>query len=38
MTNADVIRQFLDVPITIEPDSSESWRVTVGTNRLEARS
>ncbi|HEX7780830.1 MAG TPA: RNA 3'-terminal phosphate cyclase [Vicinamibacterales bacterium] len=38
MTNADVIRQFLDVPITIEPDSSESWRVKVGTNRLEVRS
>jgi RNA 3'-terminal phosphate cyclase (ATP) len=29
-TNADVIRRFLDVPIALEHESGEAWRVTVG--------
>jgi RNA 3'-terminal phosphate cyclase (ATP) len=30
VTNADVIRQFLDVPIGIEQESEHAYRVTVG--------
>lgn len=33
LTNASVIRQFLDVPIVIEPETPEVVRITVGTRQ-----
>ena len=33
LTNASVIRQFLDVPIAIEPETPEFVRITVGTRQ-----
>jgi RNA 3'-terminal phosphate cyclase (ATP) len=38
VTNADVIRQFLDVPIDIEQESNDVYRVTVGERTREDRS
>ena len=38
VTNADVIRQFLDVPIRIEQESNDAYRVTVGATTRKDRS
>jgi len=38
VTNAEVIRQFLDVPIRIEQESNDAYRVTVGATTRKDRS
>jgi RNA 3'-terminal phosphate cyclase (ATP) len=31
VTNADVIRRFLDVPIAVEPEGDGNYRVNIGS-------
>ena len=38
LTNAEVIRQFLDVSISIEQESGDVYRITVGTGNQKDRS
>jgi hypothetical protein len=38
LTNASVIQRFLDVPIDIQPETREVWRVAVGSGTTGAAS